>query len=126
MIVPYDFTPILGGDKSVQFNPADLRNVIMKKADANGRIGWQGFPGLKLFGTGAGSDRGSHVMADERYLITGTTLWKEDQPRLALCRRDGGRRGRRIFQHQLRRAMISFLPWRAATAPGAPRSRSRS
>jgi len=78
VIVPYDFTPILGGDKSIQFSPANLRNVYMTRSESNGRIAWHDLPGLKLFGTGSGADRGSYVFADERYVITSTTLYKED------------------------------------------------
>lgn len=78
MIIPYDFTPILGGNKSIQFNPADLRNVFMSKAEANGRIGWHDFPGLKLVSSGSESDRGHHVMADVRYVVDGESLYSED------------------------------------------------
>jgi hypothetical protein len=78
VIVPYDFTPVLGGDKSVQFSPARLRNVYMTKSESNGRIAWHDLPGLKPFGTGTDADRGSYVFADERYLVQGTVLYKEN------------------------------------------------
>ena len=79
MIVPYDFSPVIGDNESIQADPADIRNMYMVKADASGRIVWQDFPGLKLFGSGSGAARGAHKMAEERYLITGSTLWKEDE-----------------------------------------------
>ena len=79
MIVPYDFSPILGGDKSKQFSPADIRNVFITRDPASQRIGWHDFPGLKNISTDTSPDRGHHVMDGVRYVITGTNLQSEDE-----------------------------------------------
>jgi len=77
MIVDYNFSPIIGSDRSTQFDPATIRNVFITKADASGRIGWHDFPGLKKISTDTSPERGMHEMSSERYLVTGTTLYKE-------------------------------------------------
>lgn len=78
MIVPYDFTPMLGGNKSKQLSTELIRNMYMLKSESNGRVSVHDFPGLKLITSGSGIDRGHHVMSGIRYVINGTTLFKED------------------------------------------------
>jgi hypothetical protein len=77
MIVDYNFSPIIGDDRSTQFDPATIRNVFITKSDASGRIGWHDFPGLKKISTDTSPERGMHVMSEERYIVTSTTLYKE-------------------------------------------------
>jgi len=77
MIVPYNFSPVLGKDRSTQFDPATIRNVFLTKADASGRIGWHDFPGLKNINTDTSPERGMHEMNGERFVITSTNLYKE-------------------------------------------------
>ena len=79
MIIPYDFSPILGGDRSIQFSPADIRNMYITRDPATGRIGWHDFPGLKKISTDTSPDRGHHKMKGVRYLITGTNFQSEDE-----------------------------------------------
>ena len=67
----------MGGHKSTQFSNGELRNVYISAAEDNGRIGWHDFPGLKLVSSGTGADRGHHDFGGVRYLINGTTLYKE-------------------------------------------------
>lgn len=72
--VPFQFSGGTGGHRSTQFSSELTRNVYIDKAE-NGRIGSHDFPGLKVWGTAGGADRGFHVMAGILYKICGTTLY---------------------------------------------------
>jgi len=75
---PYDFPLAIGGHKAKQASPADLRNIYPSRSEANGRVIWNSFPGLKLRTTGSGVDRGDHTTsAGVRYVLNGITLYKE-------------------------------------------------
>ena len=67
-----------GGHKSRIFSSEVCRNMYLGFSETNGKKGAHDFPGLKKLSDGTGKDRGSHVMAGERYLINGTDLIKED------------------------------------------------
>lgn len=77
MIVKFPIATAQGGHKSKQFSSEQSRNVIMIASETSGKIAVEGFPGLKLVSSGSGADRGDTVMAEVRYVINGSALYKE-------------------------------------------------
>ncbi len=77
MKVPFHFVGQIGENRSVQFSSEVMRNVYMVYSESNERWNVTSFPGLKSFSTGTDVDRGDHVMANIRYVINGSTLYKE-------------------------------------------------
>ena len=77
MIVPFKFTGMTGGHKSVQFSSEVNRNLYMDLSESAERQGVHDFPGLKLIASGSGAHRGAHVMGDSLYLVSGSKLIRE-------------------------------------------------
>jgi hypothetical protein len=77
LIVEFPLAGQQGGHDNKQFSSEEMRHVYISAANTNGILGVHNFPGLKLRTSGAGNDRGDTVMAGVRYVINGTTLYKE-------------------------------------------------
>ena len=77
MIVKFPLFANIGSDDSTQFSDEQARNVYNAVSSGTKQAGVKVFPGLKPVATGAGVDRGDHVMSEVRYVINGTALYRE-------------------------------------------------
>ena len=68
----------IGSHDSRQFSYEVARNVWNTVSSGDKKPCVQVFPGLKLVTSGSGKDRGDTVMNGVRYVINGTTLYKEN------------------------------------------------
>lgn len=75
---PFAIFANIGSDDSTQFSNEEARNVYNTFSAVSKKTAVKNFPGLNRKSTGSGVFRGDAVMAGVRYVINGTTLFKED------------------------------------------------
>ena len=74
MIIPIPLAGPSGEHRSTQFGDGLTQNLYMD--ERGGKLGLFDFPGCKAFGTGSGTFRGQHVMANALYKLAGGNLYK--------------------------------------------------